>query len=96
MEKIDIQTSEFTRRPQGDTTKGFVISDGYAHYCDDTWEDIPDDNMTILKRIVDDHKEMSPCINAVTDTILFIWQKHCDVTVNEQLFHWEHIRQLFD
>ena len=65
---ISIEPTEFVNVRSGQKTFGFRIYDDYSQLYDNTWEDIPSDDLDVLERVVNsDSSEIKTMIDFVKE-----------------------------
>ena len=90
--KVNITTTEFKNIKTGNKTLGVRIYDDYGQSYDNCWENIPDDDFDVLRKVLTDSCD-SNNISAMMD---FVAEHETGVCINNQWYDWEEIKHIFD
>jgi len=86
---IVIQPTKFVNVRSGNSTLGVRVYDNYGHSYDNTWDSIPDDDLEILKLVLEMDNEV------VRSMMEFIKEDQKSIEIGGEYYHWESIKHLF-
>ena len=89
MNKVTIQPTIFENHPLGTRTYGYRIYDDCGQtYCN-TWEFIPDDDLDILRQVLEDYDETAQAM------LTYISDSECGLLIGQEPYSWDRIKHLF-
>ena len=86
---IVIQPTQFMNVRSGSSTLGVRVYDDYFHTYDNTWESIPDDDLEILKLVLEMDNEV------VCSMMEFLKENQKSIEIGEEYYSWDEIKHLF-
>ena len=90
MNQITIQPTVFENRPQGSKTYGYRMYDDYGQTYNNTWESIPDDDLEILRQVIDDGDDIAQ------NMIGFMIEHGHGLSIGDERYDWNDIKYLFE
>lgn len=88
--RLTIEPTEFVNVRSGEKTLGVRIYDDYDQAYINTWDDIPDDDMEILKRVIDiGANDIDPMLEHVQGNEKGIY-------IGGNWYDWDEIKDCFD
>ncbi len=89
MNRITIQPTIFENHPQGSKTYGYRMYDNYGvTYCN-VWESIPDDDLDIIKQVMEDGDDTAQAM------LGFCLEYGRELFVGDVEYEWKEIKHLF-
>ena len=86
---IVIQPTQFVNVRSGSSTLGVRVYDDYGHTYDNTWESIPDDDLEILKLVLEMDNEV------VRSMMEFLKEDQKSIEIGGEYYSWDKIKHLF-
>ena len=87
--RVVIIPTEFKDVRTNETYYGARIADSYAKSYDNTWGFIPDDDMEVIKRMMEDEDE------TIVNIFYYVKEHGIGIYVSEKYYSWEQIKHLF-
>lgn len=88
--QINIMPSEFKNVRTGEVTYGVRVYDDYDSSYDNTWESIPDDDLEVLRLVLESEHD------AIVTIMDFLNEHRCDLYIGGELYTSEDYAHLFD
>ena len=88
--KVVIMPTVFIDAKTGGETYGYRAYDDYAQTYFNIWEDIPDNDMDILKRAIEEHDE------TLGSMFEYVQEYQTGITIGDDYYEWEEIALLFN
>lgn len=90
MNRVTLQPIVFENHPQGDKTYGYCIYDDHGQtYCN-TWESIPDDDLEILGKVINDGDEIAQSI------LSYVLDCARGLYIGDMWYNWDQIEHLLE
>jgi len=86
--RVAIEPTEFINVRSGEKSLGVRIYDDYDQTYDNTWDDIPDNDMDILKRVEESHDEKTCSL------MDFIREHENGVYIGGSWYEWDKIKKI--
>jgi len=93
---ITIEPTEFIDVRSGCKTYVFRIWDDYDSCYDNTFESIPDDDLELLKMIVDNCNQPRFSEGAMEVMIAFVAEENLGITIGGTYYEWNKIRGILE
>ena len=86
---VTIQPTEFTNVRSGEVTYGVRVYDDQGQAYDDIWDDIPDDDMDVLHRVLEseDHD--------IVEMLEFVAEHKKGIHIGEEWYKWNEIESVY-
>ena len=97
MNYITLQATEFVNYPQRTVTFGFRMYDWDGKVYDNTWEEIPDDDLDILRKVCRELPENAVPLSddeVITAMLDFIWENKTGIYIGDIWYDWEDIKDI--
>lgn len=85
-----IVTTKFINVKEGNNSVGFRVYDDYMQTYDNTWEDIPDNDMDVLKRV------MGSDDNKIVDLFDSMRENKKGIEIDGTWYDWEEIKDIIN
>ena len=88
MNRVHIEPCEFKDTRTGKVTRGVRVFDDAGQTYDNSWDDIPDDDMEVLRRVIDTD-------DYVVELLRYVVINHKEVYIGPWEYSWDEIQHLF-
>jgi len=85
---ITIQPTEFKNVRTGEKTLGYRIYDENGQTYDNTWQDIPNNDMDVLEKVLEAPSDIAG------DMFDFIRQNKTGIYIGEEYYSWRRISKI--
>lgn len=87
--RASIEPTEFVDIKGGEKTLGVRVYDDYDQAYDNTWEDMPDDDLDILRRVRESHDEK------ICSILSLIEEYEKGIYIGRRWYDWDEIKACF-
>lgn len=85
---ITIQPTEFKNVRTGEVSLGYRIYDDNGQIYDNTWQDIPDNDLDVLEKVLSEPSDIAG------DMLDFIRENKCGIYIGDEHYSWKKIRDI--
>jgi hypothetical protein len=85
---ITIQPTKFTNVRTGEETFGYRIYDENGQIYDNTWKDIPEDDLDVLERVLQEPSDVAG------DMLDFVRENKTGIYIGEEFYSWKQIKDI--
>lgn len=89
--QIHIEPTQFVDVRTGQTSYGVRVYDDYDQSYDNTWESIPDDDMDVLAKVIDECDD-----EKILATIDHLNEMRCPIHIGDEMYEEEQYKHLFE
>ena len=86
---VTIQPTVFRDYGTEEESFGVRVFDNYGQTYDNTWENIPDDDLEILQKVIDNGNEV------IVSIIDFLIENGVGIYIGKEYYEWKDIKHLF-
>lgn len=86
--RVSIQLTKFVNQRDGSTTLGYRIFDDNGQSYNNAWDDIPSDDMLVLKRVLSCHDDMTEVM------FDYIAENKVGIEIGDTWYTWEQIENI--
>ena len=89
--RLYIEPTVFTNERTGIVTRGVRVYDDYFSSYDNTWNEIPDDDMEVLAKVIEDYPG-----GEIGDGLDFVQSNEKGIGIGDAWYSWDEIKHLFE
>jgi len=88
-DRVHIEPTKFVNARDGEKTYGVRVYDDYAQTYDNTWDNIPKDDMEILKKVSEESRD-----NVVCDLLESVVENKSGIYIGQNWYEWKEIKKI--